>query len=140
MCYYFIISLKFSALNSTFIIVLFKSFGQIGFSYNNKFAYAWDFVSVELAFRGFLIIGMIKILGKGAVLPMAVTYAFYHFGKPAGETISSVFGGYILGIIALLYKKHIRMNYHSRGYCLAYGFFRVSPKKSTGNLERMNIL
>jgi hypothetical protein len=31
---------------------------------------------------------------------MVVVYAFLHFGKPAGETISSIFGGYILGILA----------------------------------------
>jgi membrane protease YdiL (CAAX protease family) len=66
-----------------------------------EFVYALDFVSVELIFRGFLVIGMIKVLGRGAIVPMAVTYAFYHFGKPPGETINSVFGGYILGVIAL---------------------------------------
>ena len=32
---------------------------------------------------------------------MAATYAALHFGKPMGETISSIFGGYILGVIAL---------------------------------------
>ncbi|MDQ3395602.1 MAG: CPBP family intramembrane metalloprotease [Bacteroidota bacterium] len=66
-----------------------------------EITYGWDFISVELMFRGFLVIGMAKILGKGAIVPMTVTYAFYHFGKPLGETIGSVFGGYILGIIAL---------------------------------------
>ncbi len=34
-------------------------------------------------------------------LRMTATYAVIHFEKPIGETISSVFGGYILGIIAL---------------------------------------
>ena len=29
-----------------------------------------------------------------------VTYAAIHFGKPIGETISSIFGGYILGALA----------------------------------------
>ncbi|CAN5226073.1 hypothetical protein BH23BAC1_BH23BAC1_38320 [soil metagenome] len=32
---------------------------------------------------------------------MVVLYAFYHFGKPPGETIGSIFGGYILGVIAM---------------------------------------
>ena len=49
---------------------------------------------------------MAKILGKDAVLPMVVTYAFLHFGKPLGETVGSIFGGYILGVIALR-TKHI---------------------------------
>ena len=63
--------------------------------------YGWNFISVELAFRGFLVIGMSKILGRQAILPMVATYCFYHFGKPAGEAISAIFGGYILGVIAL---------------------------------------
>lgn len=68
--------------------------------------YGISFLSVELVFRGALVIGMIKLLGKEAVLPMVSMYAFLHFGKPLGETIGSVFGGYILGVIALK-KKHI---------------------------------
>ncbi len=65
-----------------------------------ELAYAFDFIAVELVFRGCMVIGLIKVMGKDAVLPMVVTYAVYHFGKPAGEAISAIFGGYILGIIA----------------------------------------
>jgi len=32
---------------------------------------------------------------------MVVAYASIHFGKPLGETIPSVFGGYLLGVLAL---------------------------------------
>ncbi|HOO83815.1 MAG TPA: CPBP family intramembrane metalloprotease [Prolixibacteraceae bacterium] len=69
-------------------------------------AYLCDFLNTELFFRGFLVIGLSRMIGKNAVLPMAATYAVLHFGKPMGETISSVFGGYILGIIAL-YSRNI---------------------------------
>lgn len=62
--------------------------------------YGFDFVSTELLIRGFLIIGMAQILGRGAVLPMVAVYACIHFGKPLGETIGSVLGGYILGVLA----------------------------------------
>ncbi len=65
-----------------------------------ELAYGWSFVSVELLFRGFLVIGLVNIMGRHAILPMVVCYCFIHFGKPIGECISSVFGGYILGIIA----------------------------------------
>jgi hypothetical protein len=65
-----------------------------------ELAYGFDFVSVEFLFRGFMVIGMASILGRGAVLSMAVAYCFLHFGKPAGEAISSIFGGYIIGVIA----------------------------------------
>lgn len=62
--------------------------------------YMLDFVFVEWLFRGAMVVGMAKLMGRGAVLPMASAYAFFHFGKPAGEALSSVFGGYLLGAIA----------------------------------------
>jgi hypothetical protein len=43
---------------------------------------------------------MMGVLGRGAVLSMAVLYCTLHFGKPMGEAISSIFGGYILGVVA----------------------------------------
>ena len=66
-----------------------------------EFTYGLNFVSLELFFRGAMVIGMAAIMGRHAVLPMAVTYCFLHFGKPAAECISSFFGGYLLGVIAL---------------------------------------
>ncbi|MEQ8518680.1 MAG: CPBP family intramembrane glutamic endopeptidase [Cytophagales bacterium] len=71
-----------------------------------EIAYLSDFISIELFFRGFLILGMAPHLGKHVVLPMVCSYAVLHFGKPLGECISSVFGGYILGVIAL-YSRNI---------------------------------
>jgi len=65
-----------------------------------EITYAFNFISLELFFRGALVISMVAIIGKHAVLPMAVTYCFLHFGKPLAECISSFFGGYLLGVIA----------------------------------------
>jgi len=65
-----------------------------------ELVYGLDFVNVEFLFRGFMVIGMMHVIGRRAVLAMAVAYCFLHFGKPAGEAISSIFGGYILGVIA----------------------------------------
>ena len=62
--------------------------------------YGWNFLSVEFVFRGFLVIGMVRVLGRQTILPMVAVYCVYHFGKPEGEAISSIFGGYILGVIA----------------------------------------
>jgi hypothetical protein len=64
-------------------------------------SYSLGFFTVELFFRGFLIFGLVRFLGSAVVLPMAVTYCVLHFGKPLGEAVSSLFGGYILGVIAL---------------------------------------
>jgi hypothetical protein len=63
-------------------------------------AYGLDFITVEYLFRGLMVIGMASLLGRSAVLSMAVVYCFLHFGKPAGEAVSSILGGYILGVIA----------------------------------------
>ena len=71
-----------------------------------EIAYGWDFITVEHMLRGFLVIGMSQAMGRRAVLPMAALYCTYHFGKPAGEAISSIFGGYILGVIAL-YSRNV---------------------------------
>lgn len=72
----------------------------------HEFFYLFDFATVELLFRGALVIGLSSIMGKHVILPMVVTYAFLHFGKPMAETIGSIFGGYILGVIAL-YSRSI---------------------------------
>jgi len=79
---------------------------------NNISAYQWplyilfeicygsDFISIELFFRGLLVIGIAKYVGKEAILPMAVFYCSIHFGKPLLECISSFAGGLILGILS----------------------------------------
>lgn len=65
-----------------------------------EFFYGADFLNVELLFRGFFVIGMSQVLGRNSIMPMVVIYCALHFGKPLGEAISAIFGGYMLGIIA----------------------------------------
>jgi hypothetical protein len=65
-----------------------------------ELAYGSDFFSIELFFRGFLVIGFAKWVGKDAIIPMACFYCSIHFGKPLGECISSYFGGLLLGIVS----------------------------------------
>lgn len=69
-------------------------------------AYGMDFFNVEFLFRGLLVIGVSQLIGKEAILPMVGAYCFLHFGKPVGECLSSVFGGYILGVVAY-YTRNI---------------------------------
>ncbi len=64
-----------------------------------ELSYGIDFISIEVFFRGFLVIAFIKFAGKHAILPMAVFYCTIHFGKPLAECISSFFGGVLLGVI-----------------------------------------
>jgi len=67
--------------------------------------YGLRFIGVELFFRGLMIIGAIRIIGKHAVLPSAVLYSIWHFGKPMGEAIGAFFGAYILGVLAYKTKS-----------------------------------
>ena len=64
-----------------------------------ELSYGSDFFSIELYFRGFLVLAFAKWVGKEAILPMAIFYCTIHFGKPMGECISSYFGGLILGVV-----------------------------------------
>jgi hypothetical protein len=54
-----------------------------------------------------------------AVLPMALFYCTVHFGKPMAECVSSLFGGLLLGIIALESRSiYVGVLLH---LCLAWG-------------------
>lgn len=64
-----------------------------------ELAYGTDFFTIELFFRGFVVLAFAKFVGKEAILPMAAFYCSIHFGKPVFECISSFFGGLLLGVI-----------------------------------------
>ena len=64
-----------------------------------ELSYGTDFFTIELFFRGFLVLAFTKWFGRDAILPMALFYCTIHFGKPLGECISSFFGGIILGVV-----------------------------------------
>jgi membrane protease YdiL (CAAX protease family) len=68
--------------------------------------YASNFIAVELFFRGVFVFMFARFLGPKAILPMAACYMVFHFGKPLPETLSSFFGGYLLGVLAL-YSRNI---------------------------------
>ncbi|MDP4245398.1 MAG: CPBP family intramembrane metalloprotease [Bacteroidota bacterium] len=65
-----------------------------------ELSYGLDFVTIELFFRGWLVVGLSRWLGPKVILPMAAFYCSIHFGKPLGECISSFAGGLALGVLA----------------------------------------
>lgn len=65
-----------------------------------EFFYGLNYVNTEFFFRGFLILALSRWLGPHVVLPVAAFYVTIHIGKPLGETISSFFGGILLGVLA----------------------------------------
>ncbi len=69
--------------------------------------YSLDFVTIEIFFRGFLIVGLMRTCGMRCIIPAACFYCCVHFGKPMAEAISSFFGGLLLGII-IYHTKSIR--------------------------------
>ncbi len=64
-----------------------------------ELSYGSDFFTIELFFRGFLVLAFTRWFGRDAILPMALFYCTIHFGKPLGECISSFFGGMVLGVV-----------------------------------------
>jgi hypothetical protein len=62
-------------------------------------SYLFNFISIEFFFRGFMILAFVRLFGPQIVLPVVCLYASIHFGKPFLESLGSVFGGYILGIL-----------------------------------------
>jgi membrane protease YdiL (CAAX protease family) len=65
-----------------------------------QISYIADFFTIELFFRGFLILVLSKYAGIKCILPVALFYFTIHLGKPMAEAISSFFGGTLLGVIS----------------------------------------
>lgn len=65
-----------------------------------ELCYGFDFVSIEFFFRGFLILGLLRICGPHSIIPAACFYCATHFGKPMGEAIGSFGGGLLLGVVS----------------------------------------
>ncbi|MBN1533651.1 MAG: CPBP family intramembrane metalloprotease [Spirochaetes bacterium] len=74
--------------------------GNAGWLFLFETCYGLAYVSVELYFRGFMVMALRRYLGHGAIVPMAVVYCYIHFQKPFMEALSSFFGGMILGVIS----------------------------------------
>ncbi|NJO03767.1 MAG: CPBP family intramembrane metalloprotease, partial [Bacteroidia bacterium] len=86
-----------------------------------ELSYAAQFVALEIFFRGFIVLALARFLGSGAVFPMVAVYAYIHFLKPMPEAIGSVFGGYILGVIAFYSRSVLGGNMHPYWRSLANG-------------------
>jgi len=65
-----------------------------------ELCYGFDFLSIEIFFRGFLVLALMKICGTHCIIPVACFYCTIHFGKPMAEAISSFWGGLLLAIVA----------------------------------------
>jgi membrane protease YdiL (CAAX protease family) len=71
---------------------------------------ALDLLGWEFLFRGFLLFGLLRVIGPSAVVLQAVPFALAHLGKPELETLSTIFGGILFGWVA----------YRSRSFWYAF--------------------
>lgn len=66
-----------------------------------ELAYAFQFVMVELFYRGFLLFSLARSLGWLAIFVSMLPYAIIHMQKPFAECVGSIVTGIVLGAFAL---------------------------------------
>jgi membrane protease YdiL (CAAX protease family) len=59
------------------------------------FYFAWEFL-----FRGYMLFGLEKSIGKSAIFVQVIPFVLRHLGKPLLETLFCIPGGALLGYIA----------------------------------------
>jgi CAAX protease family protein len=63
--------------------------------YSALFMLAWEFL-----FRGYMLFGLEKSMGKSAIFVQTIPFVLLHFGKPFLETLACIPGGFIFGYVA----------------------------------------
>jgi len=63
-------------------------------------AYGVQFVALEFFFRGFLVLGLERYIGRYAVWVALVPYCMIHFHKPPIEAFAAIIAGIVLGEVA----------------------------------------
>jgi len=70
-----------------------------------ELAYGVQFFALEFFFRGFLLQGLRRWIGYGAVFVMVVPYCMLHFQKTGSESMGAIVAGLILGSLAMRYRS-----------------------------------
>jgi len=63
-------------------------------------AYGLQFVALEFFFRGFLVLGLERYIGRYAVWVAVVPYCMIHYHKPPLEAFAAIVAGIVLGEVA----------------------------------------
>jgi len=63
-------------------------------------AYLTQFVALEFFFRGFLVLGSSRIVGRASIWLAMIPYAMLHYHKPAPEAFAAIVAGVVLGEVA----------------------------------------
>jgi len=63
--------------------------------------YWFQFFTLEMFFRGFMVGALRRSLGSAAIFAMAVPYCMIHYGKPYLEANGAIVAGVVLGSLAM---------------------------------------
>jgi membrane protease YdiL (CAAX protease family) len=63
--------------------------------HNTLYMFAWEFV-----FRGYMLFGLEKSIGRGAIFVQTIPFVLLHFDKPFLEILACIPGGFVLGYVA----------------------------------------
>jgi membrane protease YdiL (CAAX protease family) len=66
-----------------------------------------DLIGWEFIFRGWLLFAYARHYGADALWLQSVPFALAHIGKPEIETLSTIFGGFLFGLVAWRTKSFI---------------------------------
>ncbi len=66
-----------------------------------------DLIGWEFVFRGWLLFGYAKKYGHDALWLQSMPFALAHLGKPEVETLSTIFGGFLFGLVAWRTKSFL---------------------------------
>ena len=78
-------------------------------SYYHRYAIDWPELLLDTAlymfpweflFRGYMLFGLERSIGKSAIFVQTIPFVLLHFGKPFLETLACIPGGFILGYVA----------------------------------------
>jgi len=59
------------------------------------YMFAWEFL-----FRGYMLFGLEKSIGRSAIFVQTIPFVLLHLGKPFLETLACIPGGFIFGYVA----------------------------------------
>ena len=66
-----------------------------------------DLIGWEFLFRGWILFSYVRKFGDDALWLQAVPFAIAHIGKPEVETLSTIFGGFLFGLIGWKTKSFL---------------------------------
>lgn len=65
-----------------------------------EIAYLTQFFALEFFFRGFLVLGLGRVIGRASIWLAMIPYCMIHYHKPPLEAFAAIVAGVVLGEVA----------------------------------------